>query len=215
MEAERALPLAQAYALVADGDRRPLLVLRECDRCKGTDHALLSRTLDNEQTVLLTHWFRCVKLPTNVTNDTHPLHALFARTREGERVPHLFFADPDGGNRTELPGDQSQADLWAVMFAFLERNYTGNAREAVKELRGLLAQHDKLDALEQDAKGRLDREIERGGPESPKVKRLTEEVEKLQKRRVDLVAREKELRALALRDLGGKPGVGAAAGAAR
>jgi len=197
-EIERALPLEQAYALVADGDRRPLLVLRECELCKGTDHALLSRSLDNEQTVLLTHWFRCVKLPTNVLNDVHPFHNLFLREKEGARIPHLFFADPDGQNRKELPGDQPQSVLWDTMFDYLDRCYADDAKAAVKELRQVLGQYDKLDAQEQEVKARIDREIEKNGPKSAKLKKLDRDLEKLAKDREKLGKRERELRDLAL-----------------
>ncbi|MEZ6036607.1 MAG: hypothetical protein R3F29_03950 [Planctomycetota bacterium] len=198
-EVERALPIEQAYELVADGDRRPLLILRECEICKGTDHALLSRTLDNEQTVLLTHWFRCVKLPTNVLKGTHPFHALFEK-REGEdRVPHLFFADPDGGNRLALPGDQSQSELWNVMFDYLDRCYGESAKEAIKGLRKLLSQYDKLDAEEQLVRGRIDEEIERNGPKSNKLKKFDKQLEKVAKERDKLRKQEQELRDLALR----------------
>jgi hypothetical protein len=197
-EAERALPLELAYKEVADGDRRPLLVLRECERCKGTDHALLSRSLDNEQTVLLTHWFRCVKLPTNVMDDVHPFHNLFLREKEGARIPHLFFADPDGQNRKELPGDQPQSVLWGVMFDYLDRCYAENAKAAIKELRQVLGQYDKLDIQEQDVKARIDREIEKNGPKSPKLKKLDSDLEKVAKQREKLGKRERELRDLAL-----------------
>src|SRR5262249_15178583 len=146
-EVERALPLDEAFAWIAGDDHRPLLVLRECELCKGTDHALLSRTLDNEQTVLLTHWFRCVKLPSNVLGDKHPFTALF-RGQPGEKIPHLFFCDPDGQNRVALPGDQTQAQLWETMFGFLERCYKGDAKKAVKDLRTLLGQFDRIDELD-------------------------------------------------------------------
>jgi len=195
---ERALPLDQAYALVADGDRRPLLVLRECELCKGTDHALLSRSLDNEQTVLLTHWFRCVKLPTNVLDEVHPLHNLFLREKEGDRIPHLFFADPDGQNKKELPGDQPQSVLWDVMFDYLDRCYAEDAKSAVKELRQVLGQYDRLDAKEQEVKARIDREIEKNGPKSPKLRKLDSDLEKVAKEREKLGKRERELRDLAL-----------------
>lgn len=197
-EVERALPVELAYELVADGDRRPLLVMRECERCKGTDHALLSRSLDNEQTVLLTHWFRCVKLPTNVTDDVHPFHNLFTRQKEGERIPHLFFADPDGQNRKELPGDQSQSVLWDTMFDYLDRCYAEDAKAAVKELRQVLGQYDKIDAREQEIKARIDREIEKNGPKSSKLKKLDRDLEKLGKEREKLARQERELRDLAL-----------------
>lgn len=197
-EVEWALPTDQAYALVADGDRRPLLVLRECELCKGTDHALLSRSLDNEQTVLLTHWFRCVKLPTNVLQEVHPLHNLFLREKEGERIPHLFFADPDGQNRKELPGDQPQSALWDVMFEYLDRCYAEDAKASVKELRQVLAQYDRVDGQEQEIKARIDREIEKNGPKSPKLAKFDEDLLKAAKLREKLGKRERELRDLAL-----------------
>lgn len=200
-QVERALPIEQAYQLVTDGDRRPVLILRECERCKGTDHAFLSRTLDNEQTVLLAHWFRCVKLPPNVLTDKHPFYNLFKREKEGERIPHLFFVDPDGSNKAELPGDQPQTELWKVMFGFLDRCYAEDAKASIKELRQVLSQFDKLDAEEQLVKGRLDKEIEKNGPESDKVKKFQADLQKLGKDREKLVAREKELRDLALKTM--------------
>jgi hypothetical protein len=210
VERERALPVEQAYELVADGDRRPLLVLRECERCKGTDHALLSRTLDNEQTVLLAHWFRCVKLPPNVLTENHPFYNLFKRVKEGERIPHLFFVDPDGSNKQELPGDQPQTVLWQTMLTFLDRCYAEDAKAAIKELRQVLSQFDKIDAEESLIKGRLDKEIEKNGPESEKVKRFEADLAKVAKDREKLVAREKELRDLALKAMPATSGAGAA-----
>ena len=198
--------MAQAYELVTDGDKRPVLILRECERCKGTDHAFLSRTLDNEQTVLLAHWFRCVKLPPNVLTESHPFYNLFARTKEGEKVPHLFFVDPDGSNKSELPGDQPQTELWKVMFGYLDRCYDESAKEAIKELRQVLGQFDKLDAEEQLIKGKLDKETEKNGPNSPKGNKLRADLDGVGKEREKLVAREKELRDLALRGFPAQPG---------
>ena len=208
-QVERALPVAQAYELVTDGDHRPVLILRECERCKGTDHAFLSRTLDNEQTVLLAHWFRCVKLPPNVLTENHPFYNLFKREKEGEKIPHLFFVDPDGSNKSELPGDQPQTQLWQVMFSYLDRCYAEDAKASIKELRQLLSQFDKLDAEEQLVKGRLDKEIEKNGPESAKVKKFEADLAKLGKEREKLVAREKELRDLALKTMPATAGAGA------
>ncbi|MEO6597363.1 MAG: hypothetical protein ABIP94_21685, partial [Planctomycetota bacterium] len=198
VQVERALPLEQAYALVTEGDRRPLLILRECERCKGTDHALLSRSLDNEQTVLLTHWFRCIKLPTNVLKQDHAFFNLFKREKDGERIPHLFFADPDGSNKQELPGDQPQTVLWNTMFGYLERCYAESAKEAIKELRQVLSQYDKLDEQELLVKGRMASEGEKNGPDSPKLKKLEADLAKVGKQREKLKTRELELRDLAL-----------------
>jgi hypothetical protein len=210
---EHALPLAEAYALITGDDQRPLLILRECELCKGTDHALLSRDLDNEQTVLLSHWFHCVKLPPNVLDAQHPFYNLFARAKDGEAIPHLFFCDADGSNKAALPGDQSQTELWETMFGFLERNYQGDAKKAVKELRTLLAQFDKVDNMEQDVKARMDREIDKRGVDTERVKKLELELADLKKQRQALLAREQKIRGLARRDLNApKPAVGTATG---
>ena len=198
-QVERALPVEQAYKLVTEGDPRPLLILRECEICKGTDHAILSRTLDNEQTVLLAHWFRCVKLPPNVLKEDHPFFNLFKREKDGDRVPHLFFADPDGGNRAELPGDQAQSELWKVMFGYLNRCYSENAKASIKSLRKLLDQFDKLDQEEQLVRSRIDREIQKNGPKSKKLHKFDAQLAKVAEKRKKLLKKEKDLRDLALK----------------
>jgi hypothetical protein len=197
---EHALPLAEAMEFVVAGDPRPLLVLRECEFCKGTEHALLSRTLDNEQTALLSHWFHCVRLPTNVLRPDHPLSQLFAH-KDGERVPHLYFCDLDGGNKVGLPGDQAQAELWKVMFSFLERTYQGDAKKAVSELRGMLSQFDKLDAAEDQLKARIDRAAERHGPDADQLAQDEHDLKRVAKDRQRLIDHEKAVRALALKTL--------------
>jgi len=198
VQREHALPLAEAYLWVADNDHRPLLIMRECERCKGTDHALLSRTMNNEMTVLLTHWFHCVKLPPNVLGKDHPFTNLF-KVEKGQRVPHLFFADPDGKNHRALPGDQSQSDLWETMFSYLDRCYEGDAEKAVKQMRALLSKFDTLDSKELSIKGRIDREIEKRGIRSPKLKKLDADLAKISKQLQELFDREKVIRALALK----------------
>lgn len=198
---ERALPAEVAYRFVADGDKRPLLILRECELCKGTDHALLGRSLDNEVTALLTQWFRCVKVPTNVLDEKHPLHAFFQRSKPDERIPHLFFSDCDGGNKAALPGDQSQTQLWETMYGFLDRCYQGDARKVVKELRGLLGQYDTIDTKESDVRARIDKEIEKNGPESDKLPKYDADLKKITSERQELLAREQKLRNLALKSL--------------
>jgi hypothetical protein len=198
-QVERALPIEQAFAFVADGDPRPLLIVRECELCKGTDHAVLSRSLDNEQTVLLTQWFRCVKLPPNVLKDDHPFFNMFKREKDGERIPHLFFADADGANKNELPGDQQQTELWKVMFEYLDRCYDESAKDALKDLRKLLSQYDMVDAEEQLIRSRIAKEIEKNGPESKKLQKFDDQLAKLEKERQKLLTREQELRDLALK----------------
>ena len=79
----RALPLEEALAVIRGNDPRPLLVLRECVRCTGTEDALLKRMEDNERTFLMSRWFHCVKLPPAVLEPEHAFHNLFPGEKPG------------------------------------------------------------------------------------------------------------------------------------
>lgn len=190
-EYRRKLPREEAFSLAADGDLRPLLVLRECDRCKGSDDALLSRTMDNEKTVLLAHYFRCVKLPVHVLEDDHPFRAMFTE----EHPAHLFMSDPSGTELVPLEGNQSQGDLWKSMELVISQHYDGNVKKVLRELQKVFAQYDNVDSLEDEVRQRLNREIEKRGPDSPKVKKLEARIAELAEQREKWIAREKEIRA--------------------
>jgi hypothetical protein len=194
-----ALPLAEAVAFIAGDDPRPLLVMRECDRCVGTDHALLYRDLDNEQTALLTRWFHCVKLPPNVLTAEHPLSNLFQRANNRDWAPHLFLCSRDGSNRTTFSGGQTQTEVWTAMFAAIERDYQGDARAIVKELRVVLSKLDKLDTREHEFKLRLAAESDTNGADSEKAKRWANELAAVQRERQGLLTKEKQLRAVSLK----------------
>ena len=194
---EAALPREQAFAwLNRDGaDRRPLLVLRECGVCKGTDDALLSRTLKNEDTQLLARFFHCVKLPMHVMQATHPFHSLFDR----EHPPHVFLASFDGSNAAELTGTYTQGELCKVMYATLEREYVKDAKAALKELVKLLAQYDNFDSMEDEIRDRMEKEIEKYGPKSAKLAGMKEDLAAIDGKRQSTRAREKALLDLQLR----------------
>src|SRR5688572_16913944 len=130
----RALTYEQAFAEIASDDPRPLLVLRECAVCNGTDDALLSRNVDNERTFLLGRWFRCVKLPADVLEDDHPYRSLFP----GGRAEHLFLASRDGSQRIALEGERSRTELWTAMLAVLSADYASDPERPLKEIRGAL-----------------------------------------------------------------------------
>lgn len=139
--AGKKLTVDEAVAALAGGDSRPLLVLRECKQCEGTEDAFLSREFDNEKTILLGRWFHAVKLPVGVTDENHPLNALFA----GKSPPHLFTATADGKTLVPLDGRQSQAQLLKAMTSVLRKAYTKDPDSAVKTLANLL---DKLDGID-------------------------------------------------------------------
>jgi len=141
--ATQAKPLSgdEALAELAGGDLRPLLILRECDSCAGTEEAFLSREFDNERTILLGRWFHAVKLGKDVLDEQHPFHALFA----GKKPAHLFVATADGKTRTDMDGAQSQAKLWRAMLGVLGKSYRKDPDAGVRAMQKLL---DRLDVVE-------------------------------------------------------------------
>ena len=190
-----ALPEEQAFAWISRTDKRPLLVLRECDSCKGTDDALLSRSMNNDETRMLLRWFHCVKLPVHVMKAGHPFHQLF----DGEHPPHLFLCDPDGGSAATFDGGQTQSGLKQVMYEMLKRHYTKDPRQAIREMHKLLSHYDHLDSREVEIRERLDNEIERNGPKSPKVAEIERDLAEIDKQRKAAKAKEQQLCDLGLK----------------
>ena len=197
VEARRRLPSREAYLRIAGEDRRPLLVLRECLTCSGTDDALLTREADNEKTMLLSRWFHCVKLGPNVLDEDHPFGALFP----GESPAHLFVSRWDGSGRLDLQGDQSRTELWAVMERLLASDYEDSSRKPLKELFRILDRFDELDREIAALEARLDEAIEKSGPDSSKAKKYGRSLERA---RAELVALEERAQAVSRLDL--KPG---------
>lgn len=190
----RALDRDAAFAAVRGDDPRPMLVLRECGTCKGTDDALLDRRMSNEQTMLMARWFHCVKLPDSVLEADHPFHALFA----GEDPPHLFLANRDGSNVVALTGDQTQTELWKAMLGVLRTNYERDPQSALRERARLLNAFDTLDARRRELEQRASQELEKRGPKSPKLKAIQRDLEELAEERKKLEAREQQVMDLGL-----------------
>ena len=197
-----ALPRDEVLRIACDGDPRPLLVLRECEACNGTEDALLSTKLDNEKTRLLTRWFRCIKLRPNVLLPDHTFHALF----DAPHPPHLFLCMPDGTNLIPLDGKQSQTMLWKAMAHLLGLSYEKDPEEAVKNLRRLMERYDHLDAAEDSLREQLEKEVEAHGPKSAKVQSLEAKLQKLRAEREQMKAEEAKAADLGLRDRAPKAG---------
>ena len=180
-QARRALSAEKAYAYIAGDDPRPLLVLRECLTCTGTDDALLTRGADNEKTFLMSRWFHCVKLPPDVLEEDHPFHNLFA----GKDPGHLFVADASGTNRLDLNGEQSRTELWSVMGKQIAARYQKKPgyEKSLKSLLKLLDQFDTIDEKIVTVSEKIDKAIEKDGLKSRKLKKLKLELAKLEKAR--------------------------------
>jgi hypothetical protein len=130
-EKARALSAEDALAYIAGKDPRPLLVLRECKVCNGTDDALLSRAnVDNEKTFLLSRWFHCVKLPVDVLLADHPFHNLFA----SENPEHMFLCSVDSSTRIPMESERSRTELWGAMMAVLKASYAKSPDGQIRKM---------------------------------------------------------------------------------
>lgn len=185
----KALPREQAFAELTGDDPRPLLVMRECDWCEGTDDALLNKRLDNERTVLMSHWFHAVKLPNHVLQDDHPFRNLFPE----DDVPHLFMATRDGSVVVGLDGQQSPVELWEAMDEVLGEAGVRNPEKALKKVTKVLDQFDRLDIDRQRLRSELDELLEEHGPKSGKVKKVAKKLEQADEEREELIAELAEL----------------------
>lgn len=195
--ARAALPRERALLEIRSETRKPLLVVRECGFCKGTEEALLSRRLNNEKTLLLTKWFHCVKLPNHVLDEDHPFRNLF----EQEHPPHLFLCRHDGTDPVAMDGQQTQSELWDAMLELIETEYEGDAAKAVKGLLRVLDGYDAIDARLVELQDRLETTLDEDGPRSTKAKKLKRQVDELVAEREKLAEREAELLDLGLRPL--------------
>jgi len=167
-----ALTTEKAFAALAGDDHRPLLVLRECLKCNGTDDALMTRKQDNERTLLMSRWFHCIKLPPDVLAEDHPFHVLFASEKPG----HLFFARWDGSERKDLTGQQSRQELWALMESYLVTEYEKGIDASLKQLVGLLDRFDRIDTELQQVKDQMDDLVEKGQSNNSKMGKLQEKL---------------------------------------
>lgn len=191
----RALAREEAIANIANGDRRPLLVLRDCEQCKGTDDAMLNERVNNELTAMYSRWFHCVRLPSAVLKADHTFSKLF----EGKVAPHMFVCSHDGTGLVPLGGRPGQGELWDAMLGLLKREYERDAESAAKEILKLLAKYDHFDSLEQEYGNQLAQEIEKRGDESAKVRELRKKIEKLKRERAEVEKTEAKLADLGLK----------------
>lgn len=195
---EKGLEVQKAYKVIRGDDKRPLLILREFSTFDDPLNEKLSRKLYTEKTVLLTHWFYCVRLPHHVTEEDHPFHNLF----KGNNPPQLMLASNDGANVYPFEFKTARSDLLKSMLGVLDTYYVKSPKKSVDSLIKLLPKFDKSDKKIQDLKEQVDRSIEKLGPRAGKTKKLMRDLEKEKKAREKLDAKKKALRKLLLKDGG-------------
>lgn len=167
-----ALSREEALRAIAGDDPRPLLVLRECPVCNKTDDALLKGGSDNDRTLVMARWFRCVKLPVDVVEPDHPFNALFP-TNDAE---HLFLALPDGSSKIPLESEGSRTELWTSMSKVLAAAYETDPSKAHGELLQRFDRIDLLDAQILEIEGKISAETESQRPDKKKVEELDRKI---------------------------------------
>lgn len=192
--ARRALALGDALSYVAGNDPRPLLVLRECAVCNGTDDALLSKGADNERTFLLSTWFHCVKLPVDVLEKNHPFYEMFGH----EDPEHLFVALPDGSLKIKLESSTSRTELWEAMGQVLAAAYKDDPQAAVKKIQRTLDRMDVLDQRLLDLRSKRNELLETEGADSKKLLKVNLQIEEAKQENAVLLAEVARARKLEL-----------------
>jgi len=171
---KRALSREEAVRYLAGDDPRPLLVLRECKVCNGTDDALLKGGSGNETTFLLARWFHCVKLPVDVMEEDHPFHNMFTE----KKPEHLFICSPDGSNHDPLQSQTSRTELWDSMHDMLAQEYTKKAGKSLKNINKLLNKMDMADSDLTRLKRVFEETLIDDGPGAKKLTKLTKKIAK-------------------------------------
>lgn len=185
----QALTREAALAKLTAKDKRPLLVLRECEGCAGSEVALLQRKVDNERTQILAQFFHCVKFRPNVLASNHPFRQLF----DAEKPAHLMLISADGETVIPFDGAQAQSELWKGMQAMLKQEYARPAETAAKELSNLMNEYDVLDLERKHLREALERELEKDGADSHRSGTLAKKVERVEAKLKELEARETRL----------------------
>jgi len=184
-----ALDFDTALARLTEKDRRPLVLLRECERCRGTEHALLSRTLDNERMQLLLRFFHCVKFRPNVLEPNHTFRNLFGESAP----PHLMLLSADGKRRFVFDGNQEQRDLRDALESLLSAEYERPAEKAVDQIWNLMSRYDVLDLEKKGLREELETEVEKDGPRTARARSLQAKLDKVAQRIAELRKQEAEI----------------------
>jgi hypothetical protein len=179
-------------------DQRPLLVLRECSKCKDSDEAMFQRALTAEKTVLLTKWFRTVRLPAHVAETGHPFFNVFDGQQFADGWPHFFLMAHPAAKPVWFTATQTPAQLWKGMAEVLEQRYAKNPEKALKEMQSLLDTFDRLDARERDLESQLIDARADSGPDSKRAKQLTADLQDVRAERDAALVKEKQIQDLGL-----------------
>ena len=189
-------PLDAAAALreMHKADPRPLLIVRDSNEFENSDEALFGGQKDSELLILLTYWFKCIKVDRRVvTNTSHPFHALFA----GEHPPYLLLVSGDDKTRIALGARLAQSKVTANLVGLLNAEYTKDTLAVAKTWLRLLGEYDRLEQAAGVLNDGLIRQIRKKSRAG--ISRARAKLRALETHRQRLLAREKRLVDLRLR----------------
>lgn len=167
----------RAVRALAGDDPRPLLVRRHAHAVELGQEARVEALLEQEEMRVVSRFFRCVDLPDATRNEKHPLSGLYVP----DRAPLLFFTDADGNAPIGFSGLESSASIVDCAYAVLARNYEGNADRAVKGVRRLIEDYDRLLPRERELAAAVDDAIVEGGTTGKETKKLEQKLARVRK----------------------------------
>lgn len=180
------LDAEEVIAALRKDDKRPLLILRDCEGCANKEGDLLKRTLDDERFLLATPWFNCVKVDSAALEEDHPYHKLF----KGSKPAHVVVATWDGSKVINV-SRAGQKEIWKSMQVVLRKSYKKDAKKAMKGLSRLLETYDALDNREEELLAQL--ELKEKAGKKLKAEKLRKELAKLGEERQEAFDEEASL----------------------
>jgi hypothetical protein len=180
-------------SITAD-DGKPLMVLRRGTQMDEKVQKLLDAALKSERFQLASKWFTCIEVDDAVLEKDHQYHLLFADAHPAA----LLLASPDGKKIVDFLGTKADKVNWPDISAVLTASYKGNPTRAVKGLERLLSKFDALDNRRKELNAQIQRYNEK--KDASKLKRLQAKLAEQEKERAEVLAEEKELRELVLRN---------------
>jgi len=195
---EKQLSEAEVVEHLRGDDKRPLLVLRDCGGCDKKVDDLVNRTLANEQVILASQWFHCVRVSKEAADPRHPFHALF----EGTNPPHIIMTSWSGSKLTPRLATTADKVFWKEIVRVLRVDYRKNPTKHVRDLQRALDKFDMLQAKRDELTRQLAAATEK--KKAARQKRLEKKLAEVEQDLAKAAERETKLKDLGLRNVAKK-----------
>lgn len=192
------LPLDDAVAVVSEDDERPLLLYLEgpADQNNRRDD-VWSRFVASDRHLLMVRWFRAVRLPAATALPGHALHNLVAQFAK-DQLPQIVVLAHGRAKPMAFAHDAAPSDLRKALGELLTKRYVEDAEHAVRDWLTLLEHFDMLDARQSQLEHQLAEALAAFGPDSAKVIKFQDSLQRNAGDRVAARWRERQIRDLGL-----------------